>query len=315
MNVSVVIPTLNNRDQLAACLDALSERAPGVETIVVNGPSTDGTSGMVRERDDVAVLVELDERNINVARNAGLGRSRGDVIAFLEDAFAVEDGWLAALRSGVETAAEEVVGVTGPVHRPLRAGMTTESFESSEIGGREVTYFNGGNVAFRRKALDELDGFDEYLMTGGARDAAHRLATLGSRLTWLPEFSASHVGEVEGADARRALRPDGGETKRDWHWRYRSLAYRLVKTYGVRPLVIGRLARHAGHDAVKALRDVAAGEINFSAWFGNGRDVLTGMGRGVLAGQRARLRDRTSRRNPNGWSSRTDRAVAVFDRR
>ncbi|PSP40440.1 glycosyl transferase family 2, partial [Halobacteriales archaeon QH_10_70_21] len=45
MYLSVVVPTLNDRDRLESCLDALSADAPD-EGIVVNGPSTDGTSGM-----------------------------------------------------------------------------------------------------------------------------------------------------------------------------------------------------------------------------------------------------------------------------
>lgn len=72
MDLSVVVPTLNGRDRLAACLDALAAHAPEAEVIVANGPSADGTTGMVRDRDDVDVLVEISDRTVNVARNAGI---------------------------------------------------------------------------------------------------------------------------------------------------------------------------------------------------------------------------------------------------
>jgi glycosyltransferase involved in cell wall biosynthesis len=340
MDVSVVIPTLNGRERLAASLDALAERAPDVETIVANGPSADGTSGMVRDRDDVDVLVELDERNVNVARNAGAARANGDVIAFLGDELAIEDEWLEGLREGFDEgetlaatdgesggesdeaddeadgeAAEEAEAcplgaVSGPTYTQLRAGVATEEVETRTIAGRAVTYVNPLNVAIGREALDDIDGFDEYLETGGARDAAHRLAAVGYDVDWRPSMCV----RFDPGDAPEA-RADGGPGATDWRWRYRSLAYRLVKNYGPRPTMAYRIGRHAVTDAWETLREVAGGEGRPSEWFGNGREVTLGTGRGVLDGLRTRYRDRDPRRNPNGLSSRTDRAVAVFDRR
>lgn len=319
MHVSVVIPTLNGREQLAACLDAFAERAPDVEVVVANGPSADGTSGMVRDRDDVDVLVELDARNVNVARNAGAARASGDIVAFLGDELVVEESWLDALcepdslgasDGGSGNIEERPLGaITGPTNRELRAGVATEEVESRRVGGRSVTYVNPLNVAFTQRALNEIDGFDEYLEVGGARDAAHRLAGTGLGVDWRPSMSVRF--DPEHAPPAR---PDGGE-QRDWWWRYRSLAYRLVKNYGARPTVVYRVCRHAVDDAWTALREVAAGEGRPSTWLGNGRDVTLGSGRGFVDGLRARFGDRSPRRNPNGISARTDRAVTVFDRR
>jgi len=301
MELSVVVPTLNRREQLARCLDALAEHVPAAEVVVVNGPSTDGTTGMVRDHDDVDVLVEMAERNVNAARNAGIARAAGDVVALLAHDHAVESGWYDAVREAV---ADGAAGITGPTHRPRRAGMETEEVETRTIAGREVTYFNGENFALTSAALDALDGFDEYLETGGARDAAHRLAGMGHRVAWTP-----------GMSVRREVETDGGVEQRDWGWRYRALTYRLVKSYGPRPTVVRRVLNHAGAEALDALRDVARGEGRPSSWLGDGRDVVSGVVRGAAKGVTTRLRDRSPRRNPNGASARDDRAVAVYDRR
>src|SRR6056297_4181001 len=119
MDLSVVLSTLNGRDRLATSLDALAEYAPDAEVVVVNGPSADGTTGMVRDRDDVDVLVELSDRTLNVSRNAGIQTASGDAIAFVRYDVAVEDRWLDGLTDGLEEAAV----VTGPSHQTLRAGM------------------------------------------------------------------------------------------------------------------------------------------------------------------------------------------------
>jgi glycosyltransferase involved in cell wall biosynthesis len=295
----VVVPTLNERDHLEGCLDALAREDPA-ETLVVNGPSTDGTSGMVLDRTDVDALVEIDDRNVNAARNAGLDRAAGDAVAFLSPVVRVEEGWRSA---AVEALADADVA-TGPTHEQLRAGVATDTVETRTIRGRSVTYFNGGNAALSRELLEALDGFDENLRTGGARDAAHRVAGLDYGVAWAAEMSVA-----------REAAADGGTTERDWRSRYRSMAYRLAKNYGFHPTVPYRTIRHAVTDAASTLRDVVGGEARPSTWLGDGRDVVVGATRGYADGVRARYADRSSKRNPSGWSVRTDRAVAVYDKR
>ena len=310
MQLSVVVPTLNGRDRLAACLDALTEHAPDAEVIVANGPSTDGTTGMVRDRDDVSVLIEISDRNLNVARNAGIETATGDVVALVGDGTRVEETWADAIR---ESTVEGVDVVTGPVHREVRAGMTTESLETRRIAGRSVTYFDGGNVAFSRDAVEAIDGFDEYLLTGGARDAAHRLAGLDYGVEWDPGVSVVRADERR-ADGKGST--DGGtegEYDRDWGWKYRALAYRLTKNYGLRPTVIRRTFGHAGTDAVQVARGLATGEVAPSRWLANGREVTTNITIGFKDGLVARARDRTPRRNHRGISARGDRAVERYD--
>ncbi|WP_423751205.1 glycosyltransferase family 2 protein [Salinirarus marinus] len=298
MDLSVVVPTLNGRDQLAANLDALAAHAPDAEVVVVNGPSADGTTGMVRDRDDVDVLVEVSARTLNVARNAGIEAAAGDVVALLRHDLVVEPSWCEALADGVA----EAPVVTGPTHRTLRAGMTTETSERDVVTDRDVVYFDGGNVAFEAPVLDRLDGFDEYLETGGSRDLAHRLAGLGYDVAWR-----------SGMSVRREYSADGGVASGDAGWKYRALAYRLVKNYGLRPTVATRTVRHAVDDAVSTGRDVLRGEVTPTTWAATGRDVLRGVATGAKDGFVARADDRTPRRNPKGISSRDDRAVARYD--
>jgi len=296
MELSVVVPTLNAREELADCLDALTEYVPDAEIVVVNGPSADGTTGMLQERDDVDVLVELADRTINAARNAGIDRASREVVAFVNHTLSISPGWYEAVTDGLATA--DVV--TGPTRTQLDDDPSQP--ETRTIAGREVTYFNPGNVAFHRRVLNDLDGFDEYLEIGGSRDLAHRLAGNGFGVHWNREMSVV-----------QELSPDGGEPQTDWGWKYRSLAYRLVKNYNLRPTVLRRLLAHACHDAGCELRSVVDGDTRPSTWFGVGRNVVTNSLGGIAAGLVARRRDRTGRRNPRGRSSRVDRAVTVYD--
>ncbi|WP_276281179.1 glycosyltransferase family 2 protein [Halorussus caseinilyticus] len=299
MELSVVVPTLNGRERLASCLDALAAHAPDAEVVIVNGPSADGTTGMVQDRDDVDVLVEVSDRKLNVARNAGLSAASGEVVALVGQDNAVESSWAEGVHAGLEDA--DVV--TGPVHRSVRAGVTTESEECCTIDGKEVTYFDGGNVAFSREVAEAMDGFDEYLVTGGARDCAHRLATNGHEVAWSPDVCVTRTDDEDDEDG------DG----RDWGWKYRALAYRLVKNYGPRPGIFRRTLRDAASDAVENATDVIRGEKAPSEWMGNGKRVTTNVVVGCKDGLWARFKDRSETRNPYGLSARADRAVERYD--
>ncbi|PSQ19266.1 glycosyl transferase family 2 [Halobacteriales archaeon QS_8_69_26] len=299
MDLSVVVPTLNGREELGACLDSLSEHAPGAEVVVVNGPSADGTTGMVRERDDVDVLLEIADRNRNAARNAGIAAASGDVVALLGYDLCVEEGWSEAIASSLDDGADVV---TGPVHQSMAVGTATEREETRTVAGQEVTYFDGDNVAFTGEAIRAIDGFDEYLETGAARDGSHRLATMDREVAWNGRMCAR--GEFE---------TDGGHTERDRGREYRSFAYRLTKTYGVRPSVARRIAGRVVADAVGGVKSVAVGDLDPSACPGRIREGGGGLFAGVKDGLTTRVRDRRPVRNPHGLSARFDRAVETYD--
>ncbi|MFB6104149.1 MAG: glycosyltransferase family 2 protein [Halobacteriaceae archaeon] len=304
MDLSVVVPTLDSREQLAGCLEALGENAATAEVIVVNGPSTDGTSGLARSAPVVDCLVEVAERNINAARNAGIAAASGDIIAFVGQDSEIEPGWHDAIATAIDDGASVV---TGPVHRAVSGGVTTETPEETTINHRDITYVDGGNVAFTRTAIEAVDGFDEYLETGGARDVSHRLAGLGHEVVWEPGLA---VLRTDGDDVQ--ARTANGE-RNALALKYLSLGYRLVKNYGVRPGVIYRLGRHTVTDGLAALRSVVTGDRNATTWIEDGRTVVTALVAGVRDGLGARRSDPTAQHNPNGVSTRTNRAVAVYD--
>ncbi|MGQ3411668.1 glycosyltransferase family 2 protein [Natrinema sp. LN54] len=299
MELSVVVSTLNDRERLLSCLDALAERTPSsTEVIVVNGPSSDGTTGVVRERDDVEVLVEISERNPSVSRNAGLELATGDVVAFLDGEYAIDHSWYGAIEEAIT---DETAVVTGPV----TGGPVTADLQSPRrVAGQTVTLFHGDNVAFERSVLESLDGFDEYIEEESERDCAHRVAGLGHEVSWTATMAA-----------RCEVGTDGGRADPDWGATYRSLSYRLAKNYGLRPTVLARTAGSALRDALSGVCRLASGEATPTGWVSDGTDVIANVTHGLWDGVRARYADRSSRRNPNGLSTRHDRAVRVYDRR
>ncbi|MFC3957356.1 glycosyltransferase family 2 protein [Halovivax cerinus] len=297
MKLSVVVSTLNDRERLCDSLDALTADLSGdAEVLVVNGPSTDGTTGAVRDRDDVDVLVEISERSASVSRNAGLDHADGDVVAFLADGSVVTSGWAAGIRTAIDAGADVV---TGPVTGRSHPG---DSNDGITVAGRSVTPVPETNVAFTVDVVETLDGFDEYLDHGSAVDCAHRIAGAGFDVTWSGDMTTRWNG-------------DPSDEADEWGVRYRSIGYRLAKNYGLRPSVLGRTVGRAALDGFEDARCVLRGETALTRWIRNGSDVTTNALYGIRDGLRARHDEDRRRLNPNGVSSRHDRAVQVYDRR
>lgn len=85
--VSIVTPVYNGARYIRSCLDhVLAERFAGVEHIVVDGGSTDGTIDTVRafaaQHDHLRLLVNPGQRQSD-AMNCGTDAARGDLIAIL----------------------------------------------------------------------------------------------------------------------------------------------------------------------------------------------------------------------------------------
>lgn len=303
MRLSVIVPTCNERDELAACLDALAAHTPDIETIVVNGPSTDGTSGMVRSRSDVDVLLDCSSRNINVARNVGLLEATGDAFALLAPAYRIQSGWFEAIMDSLSGNADLVTG-------PVKIGPEENQHITSSA--EDETHVVGGNVALSKQAVTALDGFDEYLTTGGARDLAQRTEGQDMHVIWHPQMAVRADRPIR--QHRRQHRGGyeiswQGAEQTDWGGVYRSLAYRSIKNTGLGIRVIGRMLLSAIRDGVTSAREIVGGDGSPSRWAANGVSIGRNVIRGVIDGYRARRSDRTPAHNPHGLSQSAESVV------
>lgn len=83
--ISVITAVFNNRAGISEAIDSvLGQTYSGIEPVVIDGGSTDGTLEVLeRCRERLGVLVSEPDRGIYDALNKGIRRSSGEVVGFL----------------------------------------------------------------------------------------------------------------------------------------------------------------------------------------------------------------------------------------
>jgi glycosyltransferase involved in cell wall biosynthesis len=94
VRVSVVIPTYNRRDVIVTAIgSALAQDVPGIEVLVVDDGSTDGTAAELSREHAAEPRVRVIRRPNGgppAARNTGIDHARGEYLALLDS----DDVWL-----------------------------------------------------------------------------------------------------------------------------------------------------------------------------------------------------------------------------
>jgi GT2 family glycosyltransferase len=213
--ISVVVCTHNGARTLPECLARLkSLEYPDYEVIVVDDGSTDG-SGEIARRHGVEVL-ETGHRGLSAARNAGIERAGGEIVAFLDDDAYPDQDWLHYLARAFVDGPH--AGIGGPNLPPPEDRRVAECVAAAPgapihvlISDREAEHVPGCNMAFRRAALEAAGGFDERFRTAGDDvDLCWRLQDAGETLG----FSAGAVVTHRRRDTvRRYLKQQFGYGK------------------------------------------------------------------------------------------------------
>jgi GT2 family glycosyltransferase len=115
-NISVIVVNLNTRDLLRDCLGSVfqDDSVSGVEVILIDNGSTDGSVEMVR-RDFPQVQVQVNGYNERFAKpnNDGMRKSGGKYLFFLNSDAAISRGTLRAMTSFMDAHSE--AGACGPM--------------------------------------------------------------------------------------------------------------------------------------------------------------------------------------------------------
>ena len=177
--VSFIIPTMNSRRTLERNLSSIREQDyPEVEVIVVDGGSTDGTIEIAEKYAD-RVLVE--PGTLGYARQKWAELATGEILGIFDsDIYLPHKTWLTnAVRSLIS---RKRAAILWPINiPPVRASHTARAyFALWEYRLRtSKTPVPGGNILVKRKAYDEVGGFNPKLHFGEDYDLTLKILRRG----------------------------------------------------------------------------------------------------------------------------------------
>jgi hypothetical protein len=236
--ISVVIPTHDTRELTLRCLDSLhASPVPGMEVILVDDASADGTAEAVEEKHPgTVVLRNAAPLRFTRSANLGLARTRGEVLLLLNSDTEVEPGGLARLLAVF--AREPELGIAGALlHYPggspqwsggrepslawffaLASGLPA-LLERLPLYRRAkplavdrpvpVDWVTGATMALRREVWETVGPLDEgFEFYAQDLDFCLRAKRAGWRTEIRPEFKVLHhhgatIGRDPGARGRQ----------------------------------------------------------------------------------------------------------------
>ncbi|MHB0871510.1 MAG: glycosyltransferase family 2 protein [Chloroflexota bacterium] len=220
--ISVIVPNWNGSRYLAGCLDSLrSQSYRRFEALVVDNGSTDGSDRMVPERYQEFRLLPMGSNlGFAAAVNEGIRRSRGELVALLNNDAEAETDWLERLAEGAVNHPEagffackillydrrDVIHSAGDFYSkdgvPGNRGVWQRDegqFDREEY----VLSACGGASGWRRGLFEDVGLFDESLfMYCEDVDLSLRAQLRGHRCVYLPAARVYHRLSATG----------GGET-------------------------------------------------------------------------------------------------------
>lgn len=209
MLVSVVIRTLNEAEHLPQLLQGLkAQSCPdfGVETVVVDSGSTDGSREIATAAGAKLVSIHKSEFTFGRSLNLGCAESKGDILVFVSGhCIPVDEHWLAELI------------------RPIRDGIAAYSYgrqigtsdskfsecqlfrkyfpEASKIPQADF-FINNANSAISREAWS-LHKFDEALTGLEDMELGKRLMAQGSRIAYCARSVVYHIHKESWSQVKR----------------------------------------------------------------------------------------------------------------
>jgi GT2 family glycosyltransferase len=180
-----------------------------MEITVVDSSSIDNTRELAKKYP--VQYISIREKNRERARNIGLSRSKGEIVAFVDDDVIVDRNWSTNIMIPYDDA--NVGGVGGrvvPFGKPTGYYVKTKREEIGQVHAdglilgnfdlplptfSEADHLAGCNMSFRRCPLLEIGGFDENFIGSSFRDdtdASLRMKKIGCKLVYQPKALVWH---------------------------------------------------------------------------------------------------------------------------
>ena len=209
--VSVIIPTLRDREVLAKCVHSLLKQdypSDKLEIILVSKKKLELDAGVFGNAVHSGKVKMISGVGFGEARNAGVGVAQGTFLAFVDDDAIVPPSWVTQTLSYFQNKKVAVVG--GPAlsfpddtfhyryggylfSSPFAVGFASVRYRRTsgvqEVGERNLLT---ANTVVKKEAFDAISGFDSRQVRSEDSDFYFRLNKKGYTLLYVPDTFVWH---------------------------------------------------------------------------------------------------------------------------
>ena len=177
--ISVIIPARNEEKNIGACLDSLEKQSYPkelVEVLVVDDHSTDKTAEIILRYSSTTIkLVSLKDHTADEALNSykkkaietAIGLSTGELIVTTDADCIVPQQWLLTIATFYEQYQPAFIAAPVSIGHHSRFieifqsldFMTLQGITGASVYKRIHSMCNGANLAYTKKAFEEVNGF------------------------------------------------------------------------------------------------------------------------------------------------------------
>lgn len=209
MNVTVILPTYNERENIPLLIEGIVKHVrPTPEILVVDDNSPDGTwqvvESLAQTHPTVRLIRRVGERGLTSALQRGISEARGDVVVWMDTDLSmppekVPDLLAMLPQYDLAVGSRYVKGGRDRGHSfAARAFSRTINFSAGLFLGFDITDYTSGFVAAKKEVFDHVTlrgDYGEYCI-----DLLYRAKRKGYRIKEIPyDCVERHAGESKTA--------------------------------------------------------------------------------------------------------------------
>lgn len=174
--ISVIIPALNEADNIGRCVEGLLNEGYDCEIIVADGGSMDKTAESAKKYQGVSFIQS--QRGRGLQMNMGASAASGDILLFLHADTILEKGWATEILSVLEDTSISGGALTFSIRSPLWKYRIVEAWVKLRCKFFLLPY--GDQAIFVRKSAFDLIGGYKNIPLMEDVDFIVRLKKLGT---------------------------------------------------------------------------------------------------------------------------------------
>ncbi|MCP4650148.1 MAG: glycosyltransferase [PVC group bacterium] len=198
--ISIVIPSYNSEQTIGKCIDSLKNQSYENEyEIILVDSSDDNTPNIVRQEYPDTKLTHLEEKtDPGTARNLGIEKAKGEIIAFIDSDCIASYDWL----KNIETAYDQGYNVVG--------GAVDIANEESDLIGwagyiaefreflpgaprHEAVHIPTCNISYKKDIFEKFGFFDGKYYPQEDLVFNYNLRQKGEKIIFSPDIQVRHL--------------------------------------------------------------------------------------------------------------------------